>query len=106
MIEAHCGTYCEHNADKVCDCQPCAFIRDNGGYVHVPGCPQVLLEVMRTREGGWFVDDLMEASRKGPGTLYVALAALERTGQVTSDWEDPEGPSPRRRVYSAVARGN
>lgn len=106
MIDVTCGTYCEHNADKVCDCQPCTFIRSEAVFVHMPGCPQELLEVMRTREEGWFVNDLMEASRRGPGTIYVTLAALERTGQVTSEWAHPDDEGPRRRRYSAVARGN
>lgn len=34
----YCSTYCEHNAGKVCGCQPCVFIRTETGYAHEFGC--------------------------------------------------------------------
>jgi hypothetical protein len=34
----YCSTYCEHNAEKVCECPPCAFLRENGGIMHERGC--------------------------------------------------------------------
>lgn len=67
--------------------------------------PERVLEVMRTRPGGWFVYDLMKAAKLGPGDVYVVLAELENRGLVTSEWEQPEGEGPRRRLYS-VAKGN
>jgi PadR family transcriptional regulator PadR len=43
------------------------------------------------------------------GTLYKALARLERAGMLTSSWEDPgqaEAESrPRRRLYQVTPRG-
>ncbi len=43
------------------------------------------------------------------GTLYKALARLERAGLLTSSWEDPgfaESQSrPRRRLYGVTASG-
>lgn len=32
-----------------------------------------------------------------PGRMHVALARLEGTGRIISDWQD--GPYPRRRLY-------
>jgi hypothetical protein len=37
--DKYCGTYCEHNAHGQCDCQPCAWIRENTGFAHEFGCP-------------------------------------------------------------------
>lgn len=34
----YCSTYCEHNADGECGCQPCVWIRTHGGYAHQTGC--------------------------------------------------------------------
>lgn len=43
------------------------------------------------------------------GTLYKALARLERAGMLTSSWEDPGSAEserrPRRRVYRVTASG-
>lgn len=36
--EEYCSVYCEHNADKVCECLPCVFIRTQTGYAHEFGC--------------------------------------------------------------------
>jgi len=33
-----CSTYCEHNAEAECDCQPCTFIRTQTGFEHAEGC--------------------------------------------------------------------
>jgi hypothetical protein len=41
---------------------------------------------------------LCELTGLGPGTLYPALMALEKRGQIISRWEDM--PPPRRRRYS------
>ena len=34
------------------------------------------------------------------GSLYARLLELEDRGLVTSEWEGPDGPHPRRRLYS------
>jgi PadR family transcriptional regulator PadR len=43
------------------------------------------------------------------GTLYKALARLERAGLLTSSWEDPDlaeaGGRPRRRLYRVTPGG-
>ncbi len=47
---------------------------------------------------GWPIIRLASLS---PGRTYVALARLERTGLVASDWESPgpvRGMAPRRRL--------
>lgn len=67
--------------------------------------PGRVLEVMKTKAGGWFVLDLIKAAEMGPGEVYPALASLEAQGKVSSEWARPEGPGPRRRLYS-VAGGN
>lgn len=54
-----------------------------------------LAEGLRERSGGTF--DLPE------GTLYPSLYRLERTGLVTSRWEQVDGR--RRRVYRLTRRG-
>jgi DNA-binding PadR family transcriptional regulator len=59
-----------------------------------------LLELMRSRPGRWFVvGDLIKETKMSPGRLYVALAALEAAGEVTSGWADDV--KPRRRFYQA-----
>lgn len=67
--------------------------------------PDALLEVMKTKDGGWFVYDLMKAAELGPAQIYVVLAHLEGSGRVTSEWAQPDGEGLRRRRYS-VAEGN
>jgi hypothetical protein len=104
-MDAYCGPYCEHNAHGECGCGPCTFIRSEAVFEHAPGCPQGLLEVMRTQPGAWYVNDLMTAAKRGPGTIYVTLAYLEGSGQVTSEWEPSTEDGPLRRLYS-VAEGN
>lgn len=48
-------------------------------------------------------------SLTGYGTLYRALARLEKMGMLESRWEDPEVPSkesrPARRFYTLTAAG-
>lgn len=34
----YCSTYCEHNADGKCKCQPCEWLRENAGLIHEPAC--------------------------------------------------------------------
>lgn len=101
-MSAYCSDYCAHNAGAECGCGPCTFLRENAGFTHAPGCPQGLLEVMGTREGSWYVNDLMTAAKVGPGTIYVALAYLEGSGQVTSEWEPSIHDGPLRRLYSVA----
>lgn len=105
-MSAYCSDYCEHNAHGECGCVPCTFIRSEAGFTHAPGCPQALLEVMKTRNSAWYVNDLMTAAKMGPMSIYVVLAYLEGSGQVTSEWDQQtHADGPRRRLYS-VAEGN
>jgi PadR family transcriptional regulator PadR len=53
--------------------------------------------------------DLMNAVGLKSGTVYQILARLEKTGWLTSEWEDPavheaEG-RPRRRMYRLTPEG-
>lgn len=65
--------------------------------------PNTVLQVMKSRPGPWFVNELAGASGLHSGDLYPALAYLGAAGRVTSEWA--EEPKPRRRRYS-VAEGN
>jgi len=53
--------------------------------------------------------DIMEATALPGGTVYPALAALERDGLVRSSWEDPEVAQaekrPPRRYYVVARKG-
>lgn len=33
------------------------------------------------------------------GSLYSVLISLEGCGRIESEWQDPTGPYPRRRIY-------
>ena len=49
------------------------------------------LEVLQAIAGGHqYGFEIMEVTGLPGGTVYPALAALERDGLVNSDWEDPE----------------
>ena len=37
--EGYCSTYCQHNRNGQCDCDPCAFLRANGPVEHYARCP-------------------------------------------------------------------
>lgn len=54
--------------------------------------------------------DIMDGTGLPGGTVYPALAALERDGLVTSDWEDPEiarqEKRPPRRYYAITTKGH
>lgn len=43
--------------------------------------------------------DVSKDTGIGTALLYPTLMALEDAKTVSSRWEDPEGPSPRRRLY-------
>jgi len=64
--------------------------------------PEALLEVMKTKAGGWLVHELETAAKEGPETIYAALANLEERGLVTSEWASPEAEGIRRRLYSVA----
>lgn len=53
--------------------------------------------------------DVIDATGLPSGTVYPALARLERDGHVRSDWEDAESAReekrPRRRYYRVTAPG-
>lgn len=56
------------------------------------------------------LQEIDEAKRlTAHGTLYKALARLEKSGLLRSRWEDPskaaEGGRPRRRLYTVTAEG-
>jgi DNA-binding PadR family transcriptional regulator len=56
----------------------------------------------------WYGLALMDAAGLKSGTVYPALARLERFGWVTSEWEtvDPsEAKRPRRRLYTLTGEG-
>jgi len=68
------------------------------------------LEVLQAIAGGRLYGfDIMDATELPGGTVYPALAALERDALVDSDWEDPEvargEKRPPRRYYVITARG-
>lgn len=39
-----CCEYCEHNHDKVCECQPCRFIAEIG-FLHADDCGWVAMQL-------------------------------------------------------------
>jgi PadR family transcriptional regulator PadR len=53
--------------------------------------------------------DIMDATGLPGGTVYPALAALERDSLVSSDWEDPAvaqaDKRPPRRYYTVALKG-
>jgi DNA-binding PadR family transcriptional regulator len=53
--------------------------------------------------------DIMDATGLPGGTVYPALAALERDGLVSSSWEDPQKAQaekrPPRRYYTVAHQG-
>jgi len=53
--------------------------------------------------------DIMDATGLPGGTVYPALAALERDSLVSSDWEDPAvaqaDKRPPRRYYAVATKG-
>jgi PadR family transcriptional regulator PadR len=49
--------------------------------------------------------DLMQQTGLPSGAIYPILARLEDQGLVTSDWADPHGSYPRRRVYQLTDQG-
>ena len=68
------------------------------------------LEVLQAIAGGrQYGFDIMDATELPGGTVYPALAALERDALVDSDWEDPEvarqEKRPPRRYYAITAKG-
>jgi hypothetical protein len=46
--------------------------------------------------------DLLRLAHVGIGPGMVELARMEWEGVLTSDWQDPNGDYPRRRVYWRV----
>lgn len=53
--------------------------------------------------------ELMKAAKLKSGTIYPALARLERAGWLKSTWEkiDPSAEKrPRRRLYTLTAKGH
>ena len=68
------------------------------------------LEVLQAIAGGrQYGFDIMDATDLPGGTVYPALAALERDALVDSDWEDTEvartEKRPPRRYYAITAKG-
>ncbi len=71
-----------------------------------PATIEVLQAIASGRVYGF---DIMDATGLPGGTVYPALAALERDGMVSSSWEDPERAHaekrPPRRYYAVARRG-
>lgn len=71
-----------------------------------PATVEVLQAIAGGRRYGF---DIMEATGLPGGTVYPALAALERDGLVRSDWEDPRiaqaDKRPPRRYYEVAPAG-
>lgn len=68
------------------------------------------IEVLQAIAGGHrYGFEIMEATGLAGGTVYPALAALERDGLVSSSWEDPAVAQaekrPPRRYYAVARRG-
>ena len=68
------------------------------------------LEVLQAIAGGHqYGFEIMDLSGLPGGTVYPALAALERDALVGSDWEDPRvaqaDKRPPRRYYAITAKG-
>jgi len=68
------------------------------------------IEVLQAIAGGRrYGFDIMEATGLPGGTVYPALAALERDGLVRSSWEDPHiahaDKRPPRRYYEVAPAG-
>jgi DNA-binding PadR family transcriptional regulator len=72
-----------------------------------PATVEVLQAIASGQRYGF---EIMDAAALPGGTVYPALAALERDGLVTSSWEDPEvaraEKRPPRRYYSVARRGS
>ena len=71
-----------------------------------PATLEVLQAIAGDRQYGF---DIMDATDLPGGTVYPALASLERDGLVDSDWEDPEvaraEKRPPRRYYVMTRKG-
>ncbi len=68
------------------------------------------IEVLQAIAGGHrYGFEIMEATGLAGGTVYPALAALERDGLVGSSWEDPavaqREKRPPRRYYTVARKG-
>jgi len=68
------------------------------------------LEVLQAiASGHQYGFEIMDTTGLAGGTVYPALAALERDGLVGSDWEDPEQARaekrPPRRYYALSEKG-
>ncbi|MGW0479291.1 PadR family transcriptional regulator [Nonomuraea sp. NPDC003214] len=64
-----------------------------------PATVDVLEALMADLTERWGLEIIKEAGQR-PGTGYVILDRLERSGWVTSAWEsEPRGGGPRRRLY-------
>ena len=57
-----------------------------------------ILETLR-RLGASTAVDVSKDTGIGTGLLYPTLMAMEEAMTVSSRWKDPEGPSPRMRLY-------
>ena len=68
------------------------------------------IEVLQAIAGGHaYGFDIMDVTGLPGGTVYPALAALERDGMVSSNWEDPRQAQaekrPPRRYYTVARQG-
>ena len=64
-----------------------------------------VLQCLLSTDATWGLQ-IIKLTNRPAGSIYPILERLERSGWVSSDWEDnPERPGPRRRLYSLTGDG-
>jgi DNA-binding PadR family transcriptional regulator len=69
---------------------------------------RILATLLTNPSRGWWGSQIAPAAGLKSGTIYPALARMERLGWLTSRWEDvdpSEAGRPRRRLYSLTDDG-
>lgn len=69
-----------------------------------PALRDVLTCLLAANDEVWGFN-LATLSGRPRGTVYPTLERLERSGFVSSRWEEGEGRGPRRRFYQLTAEG-
>jgi PadR family transcriptional regulator PadR len=66
---------------------------------------EVLMALLDADQSRWGLE-IIKATRRPSGTVYPLLDRLERSGWVTSHWdEDEDRKGPRRRLYALTRDG-
>lgn len=66
-----------------------------------------VLRVLEASEGPVWGLQVIQATSRGPGTVYPILERLEQWGWLESEWESDSGRrGPRRRLYRLSADGS